>query len=88
MLDGAPRPGASRLKLRFTPAHFGGLPRREGLAHIHQALGPHLDAPALDRHFHKVAFLKLQGLKDALGDDDLAPLANPAYGQWAGYCRC
>jgi len=65
--------------LCFALAHLCGLAFCENITHIHQPLGLHRKASALNRYFDEIAFLKLQGLEDPLRNYNLAPLTNATY---------
>ena len=72
--------GVSGFDLRLTPAYLDSLVGRETLiANIHKPLGAHLQASALGANLDKIPRPQLERIEDALGNDHLPTLTDPAH---------
>jgi hypothetical protein len=47
---------------------------------VYEAFRKHVQSPSFGAHFEKISRLQLQCLEYALGNDNLPPLSNSAYG--------
>jgi len=81
---GAPTLRFACFDFRFTTANLGGLSGSEKIVgNVHEALGAHLEVPALGGHFDEVALLEFERIEDPLGNHDLASLPDAA--DWRGF---